>query len=125
MGEHRWGPKFRCINGDCAIIQHASRQGWWRRGWGHSKWRNDPLPPCRGAALAADDRCTHVERIPLALNTEHAVRGGIKTGQCDRPALPRMVVCEHHATPDAVRIAMVQMEEEIARLVTTSRRALR
>jgi hypothetical protein len=51
MSEHRWGPKFRCINGGCAIIQHASRQGWWRRGWGHSKWRTPflraPARNCR------------------------------------------------------------------------------
>lgn len=113
MSEHKWGPKFRCVNGGCAIIQHASRQGWWRRGGGHSKWKNTPIPPCTGKDAV---HCTHIDRVPMALGREHVVRGGIKVGQCDRPVLPRLVVCEHHATPEAVRLVILAMAAEIERL---------
>lgn len=58
-------------------------------------------------------RCAHIERIPLALDPGQTVRGGIRAGQCKRPALPRLVVCEHHATPDAVRMVILAMDNEI------------
>jgi hypothetical protein len=44
------------------------------------------------------------------------VVGGFKVGQCSRPALPRMVVCEQHATPDALRMVILAMASEIERL---------
>jgi hypothetical protein len=168
---HAWGPKFRCMNEGCAIIRHASRPQWWRRGWGHSKWVRTRLPKCKGAASphkwqdeanglrvcqrdgcallfdgilgawkrpgslkwqrikeqaipscrgvalhAAPSRCSHVERAPVALGVGQSVTGGIKIGQCERPALPRLVVCELHAEPEAVRIVMRSMATEIERL---------
>jgi hypothetical protein len=114
MTEHRWGPKFRCLNEGCNIARNAAHPQWWRRGWKHTAWLRVPIPPCTGTPPAA--RCTHVERAPVSLGPGHSVVGGIKVDQCERPALPRMVVCEHHATPDAVRIVMLEMAEEIERL---------
>jgi hypothetical protein len=114
MSGHAWGPKFRCLNDGCNIVRHAKHPKWWRHGWGRSLWRKDPIPKCTGKL--APDRCSHVERIPLALGPGQTVRGGIKVGQCERPALPRLVVCELHADPEAVRLAMRAMAEEIERL---------
>lgn len=52
----------------------------------------------------------------MALNQGHSVVGGFKVGQCEREALPRMVVCAHHAPPDAVRLLVLSMAAEIERL---------
>lgn len=117
MREHQWGrhPGFRsyrrCVR--CHMVRRTTN-GTWRAHRG-DPWHPVPTPPCGGAPVASD-RCTHVERIPMALGPGQTVRGGIKVGQCDRPALPRMVVCEHHATPDALRMVILAMDAELQRL---------
>lgn len=68
------------------------------------------------AAPESHARCTHVERAPLALGRGHRVVGGLKVGTCERTALPRMVVCEHHASPEALRLVILAMDADIRRL---------
>lgn len=68
------------------------------------------------SAIGKPAMCAHVTRVPLALGPGHRVVGGIRVGQCERPALPLMVVCELHATPDAVRMVIASMADEIKRL---------
>jgi hypothetical protein len=112
MGEHQWARTFRCMNAGCRVTRHAVYEHVWRLGGYGAKWRKTPIPKCKGAEQVL---CTHVERVPVALNPGHRVVGGFKVGRCERPALPRMVVCERHATPDALRIVILVLEAELAR----------
>lgn len=119
MSEHEWGDTKdglrACRRGGCTILFDPILGLWkWSRTlrWKSIK-RGQIIPPCRGRRAQNPDRCTHVERAPLALNPGHSVVGGIKVCQCERDALPRMVVCEHHATPDAIRLVVLAMDAEI------------
>lgn len=123
MNEHQWGAirvrdgKQACRRGGCAVrrIRHSSSRIVWQAK-PRSRWvltTEAPIPPCTGKEAAL---CTHVERAPMALGRGHTVVGGIKVGQCERPAIPRLAVCEHHATPDALRLVILAMDAEIQRL---------
>jgi hypothetical protein len=129
MGEHRWSGDSKdriraCLNDGCAVRRRlvgVSLEQWQAAPRHH--WRvipkagahcGVPIPPCTSTPSA---RCTHVERAPVALGRGHTVGGGIRVDECQRPALPRMVVCEHHATPDALRLVILAMAAEIERLM--------
>lgn len=56
-----------------------------------------------------ENRCQHVERLGLALGRGHTVIGGVKTGQCEREALPELVFCEDHASPAAMGMVIRQL----------------
>jgi hypothetical protein len=110
MGEHQWGQAFEgakhCINVGCEV--RLSFSGRWQLRPG-TRWVSPtrrPLPVCMGAPSAAEAQCTHVER-PVGT-------------RCQRPALPGLVVCEHHATPEALRPVIVGMAAEIERLTQLS-----
>ena len=126
MGEHRWTEEHNlirtCQNTNCSVRirrvgvaleqwQAAPRHHWHPapKAGAHGAV---PVPPCKGDHAAI---CSHTERVPVALNPGHHVAGGFKVGRCERPALPRMVVCERHATPDALRIVILMLEAELAR----------
>lgn len=114
MAEHQWSDNGQCLNAGCPIVRNAARSQWRRHGCGHSKWRRTPIPPCSGQPPA--ERCSYVEHVPVELNRGHSVVGGVSVGQCERDALPRMVVCAYHAPPDAVRLLVLSMAKEIERL---------
>jgi hypothetical protein len=57
--------------------------------------------------------CNHVDRV--ALHSSFKL-GGLAVGKCEREALPGMVMCAEHATPDAVEMAMQRLEAENKRL---------
>ena len=48
--------------------------------------------------------CTHINRIPVVAKGEHI--GSVSMGRCGRECLPGMVVCERHATRDALVYAV-------------------
>jgi hypothetical protein len=123
MSGHQWGAvrmrdgKQACLHDGCAVrrIRHSPGRVVWQAK-PRSRWvltTKAPIPPCAGMEAAL---CTHVERAPVALGRGHTVVGGFKVGQCQRPALPGLVVCEHHATPDALRMVILAMDAEIQRL---------
>lgn len=58
-----------------------------------------------------DDRCDHIFRSgPLLQNIR--IGGGVSLGQCEKDRLPLMTVCEYHADPQAVRMAMRDLERD-------------
>lgn len=121
MSEHQWGDAKEdvrvCQRAGCGILFDPI-PGLWKRtgalGWETIK-RSQPIPPCRGKRVATA-HCTHIDRAPVDLGPGHRVVGGFKVGQCERPALPGLVVCEYHATPEAMRMVILAMAAEIERL---------
>lgn len=51
-------------------------------------------------------KCDHRDRVQLHPSIKI---GGFAIGRCERDALPGMVVCAWHATPDAITIQMNQL----------------
>lgn len=130
MSEHKWTEEGKdrirtCLHAGCTVRRR--RVGFAQEMWQSAKgcvWHvvakaggyGRVIPSCVGTQLSDTGRCIHIDRVPVALNHGHSVVGGVSVGRCDRKALPLLVVCELHATPEAVRIAMLAMSAEIARL---------
>ena len=56
-------------------------------------------------------RCTHIERMPL-LHLGREI-GSASVAQCEHDALPGMVCCAWHATPDAVTMLVESLVRRI------------
>ena len=51
-------------------------------------------------------RCNHENRVSI----HPSIRvGGVSVGQCERKALPLMVVCEEHASREAMAMVIRQL----------------
>lgn len=53
--------------------------------------------------------CNKIERVPIHSSV---VIGGASVGACENECLPEMVVCEKHATPDAIRMLVTMLVEQ-------------
>jgi len=54
-------------------------------------------------------RCVHEARVGI----DPSIRfGGVSVGRCDRDALPLMVVCERHATREAMAMVIRQLAKQ-------------
>lgn len=70
------------------------------------------LPACVEHEEETAMKCNHIDRVPLHPSVKI---GGPSAGQCENDVLPLLVVCEEHARPEAVRMAMEQLEKACVR----------
>ena len=59
------------------------------------------------------DKCDHLTRVSIHPSIKI---GGASIGRCTRDALPGMLVCAEHATPDAIRMLVHGYEDRAERL---------